>query len=325
MWSKCVKLFRGGVAIAIIVFFALNAWSCIKYFGKVTDRIEKENTLKSIGETAVSTIAINDDDSLVTIHYFDVGNADATLIQFSDGQTLLIDSGYYETSDVVLEDLSEAGVTQLDAVVVTHQHADHFGAMPEILEEYPVTDFYMPSVPEDLIPTTDAFEILLESLEEEDISAIDPVQGEIILSGDEYSVQVLSDENITSSDLNDYSIVLLVTVGSNSFLFMGDAGPISTNQIIDQGYDVQSDVIRVSHHGSEDSTTQAWLDAVDAKVAIISCDAANNSYGHPHQELLNLLAENELTVFRTDMDGSMTLTCDGKNFSITAADGSGLY
>lgn len=325
MWSKCVKLFRGGVAIAITVFLLLNAWSCIKYFGKVTDRIEKENTLKSIGETAVSTIAINDDDSLVTIHYFDVGNADATLIQFSDGQTLLIDSGYYETSDVVLEDLSEAGVTQLDAVVVTHQHADHFGAMPEILEEYPVTDFYMPSVPEDLIPTTDAFEILLESLEEEDISAIDPVQGEIILSGDEYSVQVLSDENITSSDLNDYSIVLLVTVGSNSFLFMGDAGPISTNQIIDQGYDVQSDVIRVSHHGSEDSTTQAWLDAVDAKVAIISCDAENNSYGHPHQELLNLLAKNELTVFRTDMDGSMTLTCDGKNFSITAADGSGLY
>ena len=271
------------------------------------------------------TPLIQSSDAAVTIHYFDVGNADATLIQFSDGQTLMIDSGYYETSDVILEDLSEAGVTQLDAVVITHQHADHFGAMPEILEEYPVTDLYMPAVPEDLIPTTDAFEILLESLDEEDISAIDPVQGEIILSGEGYSVQVLSDENITSSDLNDYSIVLLVTVGNDSFLFMGDAGPISTNQIIDQGYDVQSDVVRVSHHGSEDSTNQAWLDAVGAKVAIISCDAENNSYGHPHQELLNLLTTNGLTVFRTDTDGSMTLTCDGENFSIKAADGSVLY
>ena len=258
--------------------------------------------------------------SVSKTYFFDVGEGNSCLYVFSDGKTLLVDSGSFEYSDVVLKDLKDAGVTKLDAVVVTHQHEDHMGCMPEILQTYAVGTLYMPTVPAELLPDTQALTNLAYVFEEQKITPVSPEKGDIILSGSGYSVTVQSDYNNIYNDLNNYSIVLHVIIGSVAVQMEGDSeAPVEAN-LLTSGQPLQSDILLVGHHGAAAGSSAFFLLAVAPKTSIVSC-GVNNTYGDPHDEVLMRLAFTDL--YRTDKDGTIVIETDGTTYQVTAQ-GNGL-
>src|SRR5690606_17813802 len=113
------------------------------------------------------------------------------------------------------------------------------------------------------------------------------------------------------SSLNDYSIVVKLTHGENSFLFTGDAEVFSEKEIMENNFELlDSDVLKVGHHGSTTSTSEEFLNAVSPKYAVISL-GEDNDYGHPHREIIELLEGNEIEILRTDELGTIVATSDG--------------
>ena len=254
------------------------------------------------------------------IYFFDVGQGSSSLYVFGDGKTLLVDSGSFEYSDVVLQDIKDAGVTRLDAVVITHQHEDHMGCMPEILQTFTVGSLYMPTVPEELLPDTNILTSLTYAFEELKITPISPEKGDVILSGNGYSVTVQSDNLNIYDDLNNYSIVLHVIIGNVAIQMQGDAEAPAEANLLTSGQDLQSDILLVGHHGAAAGSTALYLMAVAPKTSIISV-GVNNDYGHPHEEVLFRLTSTDL--YRTDKDGTIIVQTDGEMYQVTTK-GTGL-
>ncbi len=132
---------------------------------------------------------------------------------------------------------------------------------------------------------------------------------------------ILAPNSPNYDNLNNYSIVNKVSFGKTSFLFTGDAEGISENEIINKGFDVKADVLKVGHHGSDTSTTESFLKAVSPKYSIISC-GKDNKYGHPDQIVLDRLNKHNIKVYRTDESGTIVITSDGENLTITENVGS---
>ena len=252
--------------------------------------------------------------------FFDVGQGNSCLFLFSDGKTLLVDSGSFEYSDVVLNDLKDAGITRLDAVVITHQHEDHMGCMPEILQTYDAGTVFMPTVPAELLPDSNALTNLAYAFEEQKITPVSPEKGDVILTGNGYSVTVQSDYNNLYADLNNYSIVLHIITGDVSFQLEGDAEAPAEADLLTSGQDLQSDILLVGHHGSPEGTSPFFFMAVAPKTTILSV-GFQNEYGHPHNDLLLRLAGTE--IYRTDSDGTILVETDGKTYQVTTK-GTGL-
>ena len=129
---------------------------------------------------------------------------------------------------------------------------------------------------------------------------------------------MLAPNSVTYTDLNNYSIVIRVVLGSNSFLFTGDAQAQSETEMLAKNYNLKADVLKVGHHGSDTATSPAFLAAVNPKYAVIEVGAGND-YGHPHAVTLQKLATAGVTVYRTDLKGTITITSDGSNLTINKA------
>lgn len=242
------------------------------------------------------------------VTYIDVGQGDSILITSPDNKHMLIDAGESENkSGAVLSYLKPNNIKSLDTAVATHPHSDHISAMDDVIKAVPINHFYMPNA----VNTTRDFENMLNALE----IVPDVVQAKAGMSfklGEYVSCKVFAPVMDSYEDLNNYSVVIKLTYGNNSFVFTGDAEKISENEIISNGVDLKADVLKCGHHGSSGSSGESFLDAVSPSFAIISC-AKDNSYGHPHRETLNALNSRGITVLRTDELGTITLESDGKN------------
>jgi competence protein ComEC len=126
--------------------------------------------------------------------------------------------------------------------------------------------------------------------------------------------------NPNSKDLNTTSIVIKLTYSNTKFLFTGDAQTSNEEGMINKGYDLSSDVLKVGHHGSGTSTSKAFLYKVNPKYAVISC-GKNNDYGHPHKSIMEKLQTQKITVYRTDESGTIVCTSDGKNIRFSTSPG----
>lgn len=238
------------------------------------------------------------------IHYIDVGQADSMLIQVN-GKNVLIDAGNKAHGTKLVSYIKKQGVKKLDIVIATHPHEDHIGGMSAILNNFAIADFYAPKKSS----PAKVFEDMVNALNGKKIIT---AKAGINLDLDENAkLEFIAPNSSIYEDTNDYSAVVKLTYGSNSFLFMGDAQKLSENEILKANYDLRSDVLKVSHHGSSTSSSKAFLDKVNPKTAIISC-GKNNDYGHPHKETLTELKKRNLKLYRTDIDGTIILESDGK-------------
>ena len=241
---------------------------------------------------------------VVKVEYIDVGQADAILIE-NDKKYMLIDAGNNEDGDLLVNYFKDKNITDFEYVVATHPHEDHIGGMDNIIKNFNIKNYYMP----DCYTTTKTFEELLDALEEKNLSFETPdIDSEFVLGDALFKVLYTGTDK---RDLNNTSIVLRMTYKDVSFMFTGDATNTTEKKIIAK--DLQSDVLKVGHHGSQYSTSDEFLDKVNPKYAIISV-GTGNVYDHPKDITLNKLKGIE--VHRTDKEGTIRVISDGKNIDI---------
>lgn len=253
----------------------------------------------------------------LTVSYIDVGQADSILITTPDNKNLLIDAGEGEDrGGAVLSYLKARNITSIDTAVATHPHSDHINAMDNVLNEIPISRFYMPNA----VHTTNDFENMLDALEPVS-EVIQAKAGMSFNVGSSVKCDILAPVSDNYKDLNDYSVVIRLTYGDTAFVFTGDAETLSEKEMLAEGAELNADVLKCGHHGSSSSTSDKFLAAVKPKYAVISC-GKNNDYGHPHRETLQKLNSAGINVLRTDEMGTITLVSDGK--TVTPLNGEGV-
>jgi beta-lactamase superfamily II metal-dependent hydrolase len=247
--------------------------------------------------------------SILTVHFIDVGQGDSILIQTND-KNMLIDAGDNRAGSTVVSYLKDNGVTELDAVVATHAHADHIGGMVTVLNNFKVNRFIDSGNPH----TTKTYENLLIAIDEKDIPFSLAEAGQTIDLDPAVTIDILNPGKLTGK-LNDDSVVLKLTYGDVSFLITGDSETHAEKKMIAAGFDVESDILKVAHHGSKSSTSYDFLQKVNPEICIIMV-GADNRYGHPHQEIIDRLNLFGCEVYRTDLDGDIVVKTDGKEYTI---------
>lgn len=260
--------------------------------------------------SACSTTTSTNPGSNMLVHYINVGQGDAELIQVN-GLNMLIDAGPGSNEKDLISYLDKLKIKKLDYVIATHPHEDHIGNMDDVINTYEIGKFYAPKVEH----TTKAFEKMVTALKKKDLKINVIKEGtDTIDLGENTKISVFSPKaNFNDKkDLNNYSPIIKIQYGNNSFLFTGDAEKLEENYVLDKGYDVTADVLKLGHHGSTTSTSENFLKKVNPSIGIISC-GIDNDYGHPHKETLKKLEKYKVKIYRTDKDGTITLSSDGKN------------
>lgn len=244
---------------------------------------------------------------LLEVHFIDVGQGDAILITCGE-DTMLIDAGDNSKGTTVQKYLMQQGVESLDYVIMTHPDADHIGGMDVIVYKYDCGIIFMPDAEKD----TESYQEVLDVMESKCYSRIVPKVGDVYTLGNA-SFQILSPA-LSYAETNNNSIVIRLLHGDNSFLFTGDAEVQAQQEMAYGGYELKSDVMKIPHHGGKSSYQRWFYNEVQPTYAVISC-GKDNSYGHPHQEVLEALKEQGVLVYRTDEQGSIIATSDGKEIS----------
>jgi beta-lactamase superfamily II metal-dependent hydrolase len=268
-----------------------------------------------VGSAPPATVAPGQ--SPLKIAFLDVGQGDSILIQAPNGQTMLIDGGRSTglAQSVIIPKLREWGAQQVDVLIPTHPDADHIGGLVGVLENFPVKLAALTGQ----VHTTQIYERLLTNIRDKNIEALKVRTGTSIPFDPSVKIEVLGpDEKAAQSDdTNDASIVIRLTYGGTSFLLTGDAEFPENKAILDHGFDVRSNVLKLGHHGSRTSTNEDWLKRVQPQLGIISA-GKDNSFGHPHPEVVAALEKLGIQYIRTDEHGTITVTSDGATLRVTS-------
>ena len=246
----------------------------------------------------------------LTVHFLDVGQGDAVALRSPAGRWILIDGGGGPRGPqgdagrrVVVPFLRRHGAAQLAAVVATHAHADHFGGLPAVLEAFDPAFVLEPGQ-----PVPDAGYLGFLGAVESDGAEWRPARRGDRLELDGVTVEVLSPDSAWAAgqvDINEQSVVLLVTYGTTRLLLTGDAGLPTEAHLA--GRVGRVTLLKIGHHGSRSATSDRWLDELQPAEAVISV-GTRNRYGHPAPEVLDRLRAHGITVRRTDQRGTITFT-----------------
>ena len=246
------------------------------------------------------------------VYYLDVGQAEATLLLGNDF-TILIDAGDRGENDVI-EHLQRLGVDSIDLFILTHPHADHIGQAAKVLEIFAVDEVWMSGYEH----STRLFEEVLDAILETDAYYYEPRTGEHLTFG-ELQLYVLNPALI-GTNLHASNIVVRGVYGEVAFLFTGDAETRSEKEMIQEGLPLAANILQLGHHGSRTSSSLDFLLAVKPDVAIYSA-GKDNSFGHPHAEVLNRLKILEIPTYGTDRNGTIVLETDGLGYILYAETG----
>lgn len=238
------------------------------------------------------------------VHFIDVGQGDSTLIEI-DGQFMLIDAGENNQGDVVTAYLNKLGVEKINYLIATHPHSDHIGGLNTVINNFEIGTFIMLEIEH----TTKTFEDVLDAAINNNLTLTAPVVGQSYILGDAEFIIIAPNDDY-QDNLNNWSIGIKLIHGDNSFVFTGDAELIAEYDILDNEIDISATVYHAGHHGSDTSNSEGLLKAINPKYIVISC-GEGNSYGHPHQEILDRINEYGITLYRTDTQGTIVANSDG--------------
>ena len=348
------------VVAAVIIYFAAP---------DVFDKILAAFDDKSQSQGTTDPPLVRGEGELM-VHFIDVGQGDCILILFPDGKDMLIDcANYNNSSDYRTETLDYIGdyVTdgQLDYLMLTHCDSDHVYFMDEVLEEYRVSNVFMPNVlaTHDEVESANIDEAKLDMFTDKDtvetacyadffVGALTETDCNIYLNVDpdeNTNAIVITDDGVQDPDAPDTDATYRLTfycptqeyydesnLGSaekknaispigileyNGFrlVLTGDSNEINEPTFVERvGGNLDCDVLKVGHHGSETSSTEEFLDAIDCEYAVISCNAEGNTFYHPRQTTLDRFIDRDMTIYRTDNNGNIVLTVrDESDFEFT--------
>ncbi|MEA1927557.1 MAG: ComEC/Rec2 family competence protein [Candidatus Auribacterota bacterium] len=266
--------------------------------------------------------------NILTVTYLDVHQGDAELIRTPDGKVILIDAGqsgnkyrhFDGGKDVVLPFLKEKGIKKLDMVVVSHPHDDHVGGMVSVLSDYNIkVDAILDS---GLIYSSGVYEKYRELIKERKIKFMIPKKGEFLDWGDKVSAQIIYPQIPPNKRAhlspNNNSIVIRMEYGDISFLFTGDCEHEGEMEIMQSGALSKATILKAGHHGSETATGVNYYSTVDPEVVILNV-GKRNKFNHPHWKTEKLLRQTGVDIYRTDHDGTVTITTDGKTYQVATA------
>lgn len=292
-------------SLLLTFFLLLASASVLSNSGHTTPNITSiqaaEHTA-SVSQSAKSSSG--EQKELLTVTFLDVGQGDAAVLQCG-GQTMMIDGGKAKASSYIYSWLKKNQISYLDVMVATHTDADHIGGLPGALNYAKVGTAYCPVTS----GTTKTFQSFVKYLKKQAKSITVPKAGdEFSLGGAQVRILGPTDPQ---AEGNNSSIVLKVTFGDTSFLFTGDAEREEEQELLESGYDLESTVLKVGHHGSDTSTSYLFLRTVNPQYAVISV-GADNTYGHPTEAVLSRLRDADVKTCRTDLQGTITAVSDGK-------------
>lgn len=245
------------------------------------------------------------------VSYFDVGQGDAIFIETPDRYQVLIDGG---PDARVLEKLGRvmpAWDSSIDLVILTHPHADHISGLVDVLERYDIGAIIEPNVSYG----TAEYAAWKRAESAQRISSYNAIAGMEVALGRVVRLRILAPirdaAGQTLKNPHDANVMTIMAYGSTTFLFTGDGEAKEEREVVARGLPHGISVLKVGHHGSRTSTSPHFLDSISPEIAIISA-GAKNRYGHPHQEILDRLTSRNIQIFRTDLDGDITISSDGK-------------
>lgn len=242
------------------------------------------------------------------VYVFDVGQADCILVE-SNESYMMIDAGNNPDGKLIVKQLNEMGITKIDYLVGTHPHEDHIGGLDNILENFEVGVLYMPAHEYDSATYRD----VVKAADSNNVEKVAPELGHIFYVGDA-KCEIMAIDN-EDEDPNINSIIIEMTHGKNKFLFTGDAEIENEERRLWNDIDV----LKVAHHGSSTSSSEDFMEQVNPEIALISV-GTDNSYGHPHKEIMELLEYYDMDIYRTDTQGTIIVTSDGTKCTVETSE-----
>ena len=285
-----MNYFKKFLILLFIIFIAL----VVKYYGDYSFSSDVEVNGKFIAS------------------FIDVGQGDSIFLEFPNGKNMLIDAGENYESETVQSFINSKGYFSLDYVVGTHPHTDHIGGLESIIRRYEIGEIYLPKV----VHTSKTYENLLTTINELGYKVNSAISGMEIINEKGLEVKILSPKNSNYSELNNYSVVIKIVFGNTSFLFMGDAETVVEDEILDE---VNADVVKVGHHGSDTSSSRDFVESVGAKYAVIM-SGVDNQYDLPSDEVVSRWENSGAKVYNTSVNGNIVMVSDGNNISVEVQD-----
>lgn len=268
-------------------------------------QLNNTNTINKYNDININSEQLN-------IFFFNVGQADSSLIMYN-GKTILIDAGNISDGKEILKFLNAKGIQQIDYLIGTHIHEDHIGGMTDIINDFPVKKIFMPYNEKDnskfynkVKKAIKSKDLLIETLKETDELSL----------GENLVFKILYVDNTEPSKANNASIVAQLTYAKQKYLFMGDAEKEVENKLISKGLLEDVDVLKVGHHGSDTSTTENFINKVLPEISIISVQERVKYEDMPNENVINRLKDKS-KIYRTDIDGTIWITSDGTTNIIT--------
>ncbi|MFN2453210.1 MAG: ComEC/Rec2 family competence protein [Pyrinomonadaceae bacterium] len=257
------------------------------------------------------------------VHVLDVGQGDSILIISPTGKTVLVDAGVPGSGKAILAAMNRYNVQSIDLFIATHAHADHIGAADEVIRAVPTRAVLDSGVTN----TTKNYQDFLEAVKRSNAAFIQAEPGKNFDLGGGAFINVLAPIKpfFTASQLrsggnepNANSVVARLDYGDFSLLLTGDAEAQTEERMMSKDENLAAKILKVGHHGSKYATSEQFLQRVKPEVAVIS-DGAQNRYGHPSQDALDRLRAAHVKIYRTDLQGEITITSKGKGYEIKAA------
>jgi len=274
--------------------------------------------LSSLAATACEllepTTAEPPPEGALVVSFIDVGQGDSTLVQ-SAGQSYLVDGGKPEAGPEVVDFLRSRGVSTLDGLVATHPDADHIGGLPDVLDAFEVETVYVSGE----VKGTATENAFLRAVQEEGADVKAPKAGDRMQWGDAVVDVLLPPPGESLGDSNENSVATLLTFGEARVLLAGDAEEKAEEYMANGPHTGPLTVLKVSHHGSNSSTTPEFLNRFPPRIAVIP--VGENSYGHPTPETLDKLRRAGAEVFRNDEHGDVVVKIHDGNVEVAVTKG----
>lgn len=310
-------------SVMLIILYYLTVFFIIEIFYKKTlsPKIKKKAILIVLSVTLLIIIVqvFYPADNL-KVNFINVGEGDCILIEAPNKINILIDGGGTPQSDfdvgnkIVIPYLRRKGINEIDLLILTHPHLDHLEGLLPILKEFKV-DMVLDS---GLLCDSSEYKEFISLILEKGISYHKAKAGDNFIFSNNLEIFLLNplydSDFYEESDFNNASIVVKLFYKNANFLFTGDIEEAAEKKLLVWQNILQSDILKVAHHGSSTSTNLEFLDKVNPNIAVIT--VGKNHFGHPSQKIIERLEDKNIQIYQTDEDGTVIVRTNGQEYWI---------